>query len=69
MITKIERIKYVKIEGMLSKKSLMNISSCWAESPLVYSICDIDGLDYCSTGYTVVSRSTHWGQWGGGIEV
>ena len=31
----------------------MNISSCWAESPLVYSICDIDGLDYCFTGYTV----------------
>ena len=61
MIIKIERIKYVKIEGMLSKKSLMNISSCWAGSPLVYSVCDIVGLDYYSTGYTVVSRSTHWG--------
>ena len=42
----------------------MNISSCWAESPLVYSVSDIVGLDYCSTGYTVVSRSTHWGQGG-----
>jgi len=48
----------------------MNISSCWAASPLVCSISDIDGLDYCSTGYTVVSRSTRWGhslrsQWNG----
>ena len=42
----------------------MNISSCWAGSPLVYSVCDIVGLDYYSTGYTVVSRSTHWGAGG-----